>query len=400
MAQFEFKAFTQEGKLKEGILKADSKDEALKILQEQNLLVTYLAEKRGKPLFFQKPSLKDIYLFSRQLAYLIQAKTPLDEAVKSLSETSSNRHFRNILIEIYNDLVSGVKFSLSLSNFPELFDSYYIGMVKVGETSGALDEILLYLANHLEAKIKSRNRIIQALIYPSIVIFLFIGVMLALFYYVIPQITKIFIENNIPLPNITKFFQSISDFLSRFGIFLFIILASLIYYIFEYIKTKEGRAFIFNLIGDTPVIGPFLKNIYIGQFLESLYYLIKGGVPLLESLEIIKDVIKHPAYESAIEYMIEEVKKGRPLSESISEFPHLFHSIVVEGMKTAEKVGQLAEITLTILNYYNETIEAQINSLGEALQPFLIVILGAGLGALEASLLIPLLNLTKYIQNF
>jgi type IV pilus assembly protein PilC len=401
MPKFEFKAFTQEGKSKEGIISAENKDAALKILQDQQLLVTYLNEQKSSFFsFLQKPSVKDVYLFTRQLSYLIKAKTPLDESIKSLSETSTNPFFRSTLIEIYNDLVSGIPFSQSLSRFPDVFNTYYLGMIKIGESVGVLDETLDYLAEHLANNIKFKNKILQASIYPITVVLLFVVVMIALFYFVIPQITKMFIENNIPLPFITQFFQGVSDVLLRFGIFILIIFIALIYYLVQYFKSQEGRPVLFKIVNGLPIFGPLIKNVYAAQFLESFYYLTKGGVPIVESLDIIKSTIAHPLYESALEYIIEDVKKGKPLSESLSQFPDLFPSLIIEGMRTSEKTGQLSEITLTIFNFYNETVENQFGNLGEALQPVLIVFLGLGLSLLEASLLIPLLQLTKYVQNF
>jgi type II secretory pathway component PulF len=402
MPKFEFKAFTREGKLKEGIISAESKEKALQILQEQELLVSYLAEKKPTPLlyFLQKPGTKDVYFFTRQLSYLIKAKTPLDESVKSLSETSPNYYFRSILIEIYNDLVSGIQFSQSLSRFPDIFNDYYIGMIKVGESIGSLDEILDYLAGHLNNQLRLKNKIIQASIYPLMVLGLFFAVLIALFYFVVPQITKIFVENNLPLPLVTRIFQTIADFLLKFGFFALIILIAFLYYFIQYLKTREGKLVLFNFVNNLPIFGPLIKNIYSAQFLESFYYLIKGGVPIVEALEIVKSSIAHPLYESALEAMIEDVKKGKPLSETMSQFPDLFPSLIIEGMKTSEKTGQLTEITFTIFNFYNDTIESQASTLSETLQPFLIIILGVGLGLLEASLLIPLLSLTKYVQTF
>jgi type IV pilus assembly protein PilC len=402
MPKFEFKAFNREGKLKEGIISAESKEAALKILQEQELLVSYLSEKKTNLIlsFLQKPRTKDLYLFTRQLSYLVKAKTPLDESIKSLSETTTNYFFRSILIEIYNDLISGISFSKALSRFPDLFNDYYVGMIKIGESVGSLDEILDYLAGHLNNQIRFKNRIIQASIYPILVLIIFVAVMIALFYFVIPQITKMFVENNIPLPLVTRIFQTISDFILKFGLFALIIFIAFIYYLAQYLQTREGKLVLFNIVNNLPIFGPLLKNLYSAQFLESLYYLIRGGVPIVEALEIIKSSIAHPIYESALEAIIEEVKKGKPLSESMIQFPEIFPNLIIEGMKTAEKTGQLAEITLTIFNFYNETVENQVATLGEALQPVLIIIMGAGLGLLEASLLIPLLNLTKYVQSF
>jgi len=400
--RFEYKAFTQEGTFKRGVISAASKDEALRVLQEQGFFVTYLGEPRSRLLeiFYRKPGLNDIYLFARQLSYLIKAQTPLDEAIQSLSETTQNFFFRDVLIQIYNDLISGVPFSKSLERFPEIFDAYFVGMIKIGETVGTLDETLIYLSKHLENQIKFRNKALQALIYPAIVLAMFIVVMLILFYFVIPQITKMFVENNIPLPTITKIFQLISDFILNFGFFFLIIVGAFFYYLFKYFRTKEGRKVFFDFINYVPILSPLFKNIYTAQFLESLFYLTKGGVPLVEALAIIKDSIAHPAYEYALEYMIEEVKKGKPLSGAMEEFSELFPIIIIQAMRTAEKTGQMTEITYTLLEFYTETVENQFANLGEALQPFLILILGGGLGLLEASLLIPLLNLTKYIQNF
>jgi type IV pilus assembly protein PilC len=401
MPKFEFKAFTRDGKSKEGVIAAENKDAALKILQEQDLLITYLSEKKfSLSAFLQRPRLNDVYLFTRQLSYLIKAKTPLDESIKSLSETTTNFSFRSILNEIYNDLISGIAFSQALSRFPEIFNSYYLGMVKVGESVGVLDETLDYLAAHLNNQIRFRSKIIQASVYPIVVLSLFIGVLLALFYFVIPQITKIFIENNIPLPFITRVFQTISNVILNFGIFIIVILGVFAYYLNEYFRTKEGKLVLFKIVNGLPIFGSLIKNIYTAQFLESLYYLIKGGIPIVQALDIIKSSMAHPVYESALEYIIEDVKKGKPLSEALSQFPELFPGLIIEGMKTSEKTGQLAEITLTIFNFYNETVEGQLANLSEALQPLLIVLLGGALGLLEASLLIPLLQLTKYVQNF
>lgn len=401
MPKFQFKAFTRDGQVKEGIITADDKNVALRILQDQNLLVTYLAEKKISLFsFIQRPSIKDTYIFTKQLSYLIKAKNPLDESVKSLAETTNNFTFRSILIDIYNDLVSGISFSSSLSRFNNVFDDYYIGMVKIGESVGSLEEILDYLAEHLNNQLRFKNKIIQALIYPFIVIFIFIAVMIALFYFVIPQIVNMFVENNIPIPTITRVFQIISDSITRFGVFIVIVLGALGYYLLEYFRTREGKVVLFKAVSDLPIFGNIIKNLYSAQFLESLHYLIKGGVPVLEALEIIKSSIANPVYENALDSVINDVKKGQPLSQGLSKFPELFPSLIVDAIKTSEKTGQLAEVTKTVYDFYNETVENQVANLGEALQPFLIIIMGAGLGLLEASLLIPLLNLTKYVQNF
>lgn len=400
MPKFEFKAYNREGILKEGVITAKDKNEALRYLHQQELLVTYLVEKKFKFPIFKKVGLKHIYFFSKQLSYLLKAKIPLDQAVKSLSESTVHPHLKSVLIDVYNDLVSGISFSKSLANFPDIFDSYYCGLIKVGEFVGSLDETLDIISNHLYQKMRFHQRTLQAMIYPAIVLILFIVILVLIFYFIVPNITRIFVENNIPLPLITRVLTVVSDFLFKIGPFILVILASLLYYGFQYFKTREGKTVIFKIAEGIPILGDLVKASYTSQFLESIYHLMKGGVQVVESLEITKSSIGHPIYELALDSIIADVKRGSSLSESMAKFPHVFDNIVVEAFKTGEKTGRLADVLLTISNLYLETTENVISTLNELLQPILVVILGIAIGILEAILFVPILNLTKYIQTF
>lgn len=400
MPKFEFKAYNREGILKEGVITAKDKSEALRYLHQQELLVTYLVEKKFKFPIFKKVGLKHIYFFSKQLSYLLKAKIPLDQAVKSLSESTVHPHLKSVLIDVYNDLVSGISFSKSLANFPDIFDSYYCGLIKVGEFVGSLDETLDIISNHLYQKMRFHQRTLQAMIYPAIVLILFIVILVLIFYFIVPNITRIFIENNIPLPLITRVLTVVSDFLFKIGPFIIVILASLLYYGFQYFKTREGKTVIFKIVEGIPILGDLVKASYTSQFLESIYHLMKGGVQVVESLEITKSSIGHPIYELALDSIIADVKRGSSLSESMTKFPHVFDNIVIEAFKTGEKTGRLTDVLLTVSNLYLETTENIISTLNELLQPILVVILGIAIGILEAILFIPILNLTKYIQTF
>lgn len=400
MPKFEFKAYNREGILKEGVITAKDKSEALRYLHQQEFLVTYLVEKKFKFPIFKKVGLKHIYFFSKQLSYLLKAKIPLDQAVKSLSESTVHPHLKSVLIDVYNDLVSGISFSKSLANFPDIFDSYYCGLIKVGEFVGSLDETLDIISNHLYQKMRFHQRTLQAMIYPAIVLILFIVILVLIFYFIVPNITRIFIENNIPLPLITRVLTVVSDFLFKIGPFIIVILASLLYYGFQYFKTREGKTVIFKIVEGIPILGDLVKASYTSQFLESIYHLMKGGVQVVESLEITKSSIGHPIYELALDSIIADVKRGSSLSESMTKFPHVFDNIVIEAFKTGEKTGRLTDVLLTVSNLYLETTENVISTLNELLQPILVVILGIAIGILEAILFIPILNLTKYIQTF
>lgn len=400
--RFQFRAFDRQGNYIEGIIEAVSREEALEKLQAKELLVSYLKPARAPIIFdiLQKPKSKDLMLFTRQLSYLIQAKVSLDEAIKSLASSAFSKQFREVLLEIYEKIISGVTFSQALKDFPEVFDAYYIQMVKIGETSGNLTDTLNYLADHLEYQQRFKNRILQALMYPIMVLILFIGVLIALFYFVIPKITDLFVQNDIDIPNITKFFSSLSNILLDYGILLVFVFAGLTYFLTQYLRSDEGKVVSYTIFSKIPIIGSLIQYAYLGQFLESLYYLFSGGISLLESLKIISQSAAHPIYKQVSHELAEMVRNGMDLSEGLKRYPRIFPSIVVQAITTGEKTGQIREMLETMIKYYREEVENRSANLGEALQPILTIVLGAGLAALELSLLLPLLSLTKNIQSF
>lgn len=400
--KFSFKAFDRGGGIKSGSIEASSKDGALTALQAQGLLVTYLVEaETGITLpFFGKVAGKELASFTRELHFLVKARIPLDEALKALYEQTANLRFREILVGVYGDLISGAALSQALSHHPGVFSQYYVKMVQIGEVSGTLDDVTDYLATHLENQTKFTNKIVQALTYPAIVLVIFIATMIALSILVVPRITQIFEENNIPLPFITRSFQAASLFLISYWPFLILATIAAIYLTIEYLKTEEGKVVFFNSISRVPLFGSLIKTIYITRFLESLSFLIHGGLTIPESLMIVAESVDNPVYGNAIRQVAEETKRGKPISASLRLFGDLFPPLVIQAVVTGEKTGKLREILFSTSLYYFQELELKAGTLSEALQPIFIIILAAGLGFLEASLLVPILNLTKAVQSF
>ena len=388
--------------MKGGAIEAATKEGALAALQSQGLLVTYLvgAETGIVLPFFGKVAGKELSAFTRQLHFLVKARIPLDEALKALYEQTTNLRFREILTGAYSDLVSGAALSQALSHYPEVFSQYYIKMIQIGEVSGTLDEVTDYLATHLENQTKFTNKIVQALTYPAIVLVIFVATMVALSVLVVPRIAQIFKENNIPLPLITRLFQTASLFLIAYWPFLIVAVIAAIYLTIEYLKTEEGKMVFFNSINHVPLFGSLVQTVYITRFLESLSFLIHGGLTIPESLMIVAESVDNPVYGNAIRLVAEETKRGKPISASLGLFGDLFPPLVIQAVVTGEKTGKLREILFSTSLYYFQELELKAGTLSEALQPIFIVILAAGLGFLEASLLIPILNLTKAVQSF
>ena len=402
MKKFEFRGYDKEGNFKTGTITAVDRESAIKLLHNQNLVVTYIKElSEIKPLItWGKVSLLDLAFFCRALNYLLKSGTSLDEAVKSLANQTSKLNFKRVLEDVYNNIISGLPLSQALEKYPDVFDKSMTRMIRIGEISGNLEEILESLAKHFENQHKLRTKLIQSMYYPIIVILIFFVIIFVLFFNVIPKIANLFKENNLTLPLITQYFVDISQFLINNGIYLLLFLIFLIYALFEYFRTEEGKLLLYNFLGNLPFFGPLLKEIQILNFLESFSYLIKGGLPIAEALKIVGESTSNPYYRSAIMFIAEETEKGKPIDLSISNFPDLFPGLVRQAFATGEKTGNLYNSLITISEYYTADLENKTNALNEAIQPILVVILAIGLIFVEASLIIPITQLAKSLSTY
>ena len=402
MKKFEFRGFDKEGNFKVGIIEAVDKESAIKILHNQNLVVTYIKELGEiRPLItWGRVSLLDLAFFYRALNYLLKAGTSLDEAIKSLASQTNKLSFKRVLEDVYNNIIAGLPLSRSLEKYTDIFEKSATRLIRIGELSGNFEEVLENLAKHYENQYKFRTKLIQSMYYPAMVLLIFLVTMFVLFFNVIPKISNLFKENNLTLPLVTQYFVMVSEFLVHNGIYVLLFLIFLIYVTIEYFRSEEGKLVLYNLLVDLPVFGILLKEIQILNFLESLSYLIKGGLPISESLKIVGESITNPYYKSAILFIAEETERGKPISLSISNFPDLFPGLVQQAFATGERTGNLYNSLITIIDYYTADIENRTNNLAEAIQPLIVIILSVGLVFVEMSLLLPISQLAKSLSTY
>ena len=399
--KFQFRGFDQEGNFKSGVITAESKEEAVKILQTQNIVVTYIFPVEGIkiPALFGRITFKDLAMFCRSMIYFLRSGFTLDESIKTLSLQTPNERLRSILQEVYNDVLAGLPLSQALEKFPDVFDPSMTKLIRIGEISGTLEKVFENLGNHFDRQERFRSKIINSLYYPAIVFVIFIATMLVLFLGVIPKISDMFKENNIPLPGITMFFQSITNVLINYGIYIALFIIFVIYLLYNYSKTDEGKLALYNFLANIPVIGPMLKEVYILRFIEYFGFLLEGGVPIPESLEIVGESMDNPYYKNAILFISEETKKGKSISDTIQGFPDLFPPLVIQTISTGEKTGQLKSMVNSARDYYIHELEIKTGTISELIQPIIIVVMAIGLVLLELSLLLPIMSLTRAVRE-
>jgi len=399
--KFNYQARTKKGEIQAGVVEASSKEAAILLLQKYGLYITYLEEVKV-PFYarevkvFKRISLRDIVLFSRQLAIMFSSKVSLVETLSTIASQTKNLEFRERILDLSREVEGGSAFSKALSRHPQIFSSFYISMVKSGETSGKLSESLSYLADHLEREYHLISRIRGAMIYPSLVIMVALVVLLLMIFFVIPQLTKVLQESGQPLPIITQLVIWLSLFLRKWG-FLFIgLLAGLIISVLRYIKTLEGKENFDKILLRLPLISNLLKMVYLSRFAENLSTLISGGLPIAQALETTGEIVGNTVYKEIIFRTRDEVRRGESVFSVLLRYPEAFPPIFCQMTLVGEKTGTLDKTLLNIVDFYQKEVDRTIDNLLSILEPVLIIFLGLIVAGLMVSVLLPLYKITAF----
>ena len=393
--KFNYQARTKEGEIKIGIVEASSREAALTILQRAGFYVTYLKEAKP-PLYarqiriFRAISIRDIVLFSRQLAIMFASKVPLLEALRTLATQTANSELREKIFDLAKEVEGGSSLSKALSRHPKIFSPFFISIVKSGEASGKLAESLTYLADHLEREYDLRNRIRGAMLYPALVLVVIFSVLTLIVFLVVPNFERVIIESGIEAPKITQLVIAGSHFFRKNFLFIVLSLFLLFFIVSRYYKTKEGKILFDKYLLEIPELGSLLKTLYVSRFAENLSTLISAGILLPQALEITAEIVGNSLYKAAILSAKEETKKGIPISSALAMFPKIFPPIFIEMASVGEKTGTLDTTLMKISLFYRKEMERTIESLLGVLEPVLIIILGLVVGGIVASVLLPL----------
>ena len=305
--KFVFKAKNEKGEIKEGTIDAISSNAAIDVLQKNNLFPIKVAQENGtaSPVttfikFFDSVSQKELVVFFRQMAILVEAKVPLLTALIAINEQTANRYFNKVIKEITNDIEDGMPFSDALSRHRNVFSNLSISIIRAGETSGNLKKSIEYVADNIEKNYTLVSRVRSAMIYPAVVliVFLIIGFLMASF--VLPKLTAIIKELNVRIPWYTTVVIRIGDFMSSYWWAVAIIIISFVGGILYYIKTDDGRREWDQIKIKLPIVGIIFRYIYIARFAENLGVLIAGGIPIIRALNVVSDVINNVIYEALI----------------------------------------------------------------------------------------------------
>lgn len=398
MAQFAYQARDSQGRRLAGKVEAKNEQSAAAVLREKNLFIVSLHEKSDTiwnelTASMSKVKTDDIVNFTRQLATMINAGLPLLKSFAIL-ESQAKPAMRKVIRKLNREIEGGANFGNALSKEKETFSTVYVALVQAGEAAGALDTILLRLADTLEKQKDFRAKTKGALIYPAIVMIAMVVVAIVMMIFVIPQLMTLYEDFDADLPFATQVLMDLSNFFSSRWYVLLIgaVVAGVGFR--AWIKTARGRLQYDTYILKVPIFGPLRRKIISTEFARTLSLMVSAGISLLESLEIVARGMDNVLYKEAVMNSREEVEKGRPLSSSLSR-QEVFPELVSQMIAVGEETGRLDEVLTKLANYYESESEQAIKGLTTALEPLIMIVLGLGVGFLIIAIIMPIYGLTS-----
>jgi type IV pilus assembly protein PilC len=396
--EFHYQAKSPAGEFFEGTLEAPSENQAVELLHSKGFVVLSLKENK-KALFsadlnqlFARPNTKDIVIFTRQLATLIDADMPLAEGLRTLAKQVEKPAFAKIVSEISDLVEGGSSLSNALDQYPKLFTQFYVKLVKSGEASGKLHEALSYLADYLERSQAINSKIVGALIYPGVVVTMMILVFVLMVTMVLPKLLLIFKESNVQeIPFVTRMMIALTDFVNGniiiIGITFLLIAGGIAYYV----RTPKGKVALDNIRVTMPVMGKILRNLYIARMSESLSTLIKAEISILDALKITSDLVGNITFQDTLLEAEESVRGGGTISEIFTKSPFM-PPLLTSMIAIGERTGKIDFMLGHVSKFYKEEAENSVENMTRLLEPLIILVLGVGVVILVIGILLPIFN--------
>lgn len=380
-------------------IEASSEQAAIAALLNRNLLVVNIQEKVGKRGRTQGGSvpLQDLVVFTRQLATMIDAGLAMVQCLQALAEQTQNKVMRDVIKDVCTRVEGGDSFSEALQKHPKVFNRLYCSMVGAGEKGGLLAEILARLATYLENTARLRKKVKSAVMYPTVVTVVAIGITVFLLVKVVPVFGEIYAGFGAKLPAPTKVLIDISAFVKKWFLLLMAAAGALVWGWLYFIRTPPGRAFWDDKRIKLPIFGIIAHKICLARFSRTLASLIRAGVPILEVLAIVQNTVGNVIMERAIKTAATDIEKGESISAALGKHP-IFPSMIIRMVTAGEQTGKIDAMLERIADFLDEEIETTLSGLTSLIEPLLIVFLGVTVGGIAICMFLPIFKMSEIIN--
>ncbi|HUR23397.1 MAG TPA: type II secretion system F family protein [Acidimicrobiales bacterium] len=391
------------GKLHSGELEAESSTLVANKLRQLGYLPIAIdkkvesAAKKELHLFKPKAKMKDLAVFSRQFAVMIDSGLSLLRALSILETQTDNKFLGEVIGQVRADVEKGTSLSQALGRHPKVFNRLYVSMVRAGETGGVLDSVLVQLADTIEKQVELRQKVKSAMTYPVAVLCLVLLIVTAMLLFIVPTFKGLYVDLGGTLPLPTRILLFVSEVLKKW--FLLVVAAEVgfVWAFKRWIETTNGRVAwdVFKL--KVPVFGKLVHLTALTRFARTLASLLRAGVPILESLEITSDTVGNTVVKKAILDVQDGVKQGEAMAHRLANHP-VFPPMVVQMIAVGEETGAVDTMLDKIGEFYEQEVEATVDALTSLLEPLLIVVMGGAVGGMVVALYMPMFNIIKLIQ--
>lgn len=414
MPQYKFEAMDATGTEVKDSIEAGSEDEAQQKIKQMGYFVTKIAEaqgkgkkgkkgpggkrKKGQVLTIGGVSVKQLTLFTRQFSTLQDAGLPVLRSLRILEHQQKPGVLKNALIDVVEDVESGSTLSEAFGKHPKCFDRLYVNMVKAGEAGGALEIILKRLADFKEKAQALKRRIIGAMVYPTVVISVAVLILMFIMIAIIPKFKKIFQDFGMKLPWATEMLIDVSDWFVDYWYVVPLIPLS-VFLLIKLIRMSKAGAFAIDRLKlHIPIIGQIINKTTVARTMRTLGTLVSSGVPILESLSIVRETCTNLVFEDCFKRVYESIREGETIAQPLRE-SKLVDDMVVNMVEVGEETGDLDTMLYKISDFYDEEVDTLVKGLIDMLEPLMIVVLGLMIGAIVISLFMPLIELMEGLSK-
>ena len=401
MPVFLWEGQTRKGEKKKGEIEAANEAALRGILRRQGLTSITVKQKPKNlseylPFLKQKVKEKEVVIFARIFATMINAGLPLIQCLDLLAQQEQNKTFAQIITAIKEDIEGGSTLSDALRKYPKVFDDLFVNLVAAGESGGILDVILQRLSNYMEKAMKLKSKVKGAMTYPASVLVISIAVVSLLLVKVIPTFQKMFEGFGGELPGPTQFLITLSTYAQKYFLVAIIALAIAVYAFRRYYKTEKGTLLIDDLILRAPVFGPLLKKVAVARFTRTMSTMMTSGVPILEGLAIVSKTAGNKVVENALIRVRKSISEGKTIAEPLLE-SGIFPPMVVQMIAVGEVTGALDAMLSKIADFYDDEVDTAVDAMTALLEPFMMVFLGGVVGGMIIAMYLPIFKMASVV---
>jgi general secretion pathway protein F len=401
MPAYSYKALTLEGKLIEGVMEASSDGAVSLKLQEMGLFPVKVGSGGGTSLLSREFELpwkrkrvrrKDLLVFTQELHTLVKSGFPLDRSLSVLGQLAESEALAEVIQDVLKEVKGGKSFSEGLGKYPEVFPKIYVSMVKAGEAGGMLEEVLHRMVDFLETSENLRSYIIGALIYPALLTTVGLASVTILTLFVVPRFAAIFHDMGMPLPLPMAILKGISDFLSGYWWFVLLVIILVTAYVQRFRSSARGRLTWDRWLLRLPMVGAVIRKVEVARFTRTLGTLLRGGVPLLQAMTIVRDIIANQGIATLIEPIRNGIKKGEGVSQPMKQ-SGVFPPLAMHLIEVGEESGKLDTMLVQVSDVYDNEVRNGIKNLISFFEPALILVMGIIIGTIVVSMLLAIFSI-------